>query len=347
MRIFSYRNKHILRRVLLTLLIAVLVVLALVIGRFLYLQRFVVYENGGAHLDYSQRLEPTGSAQTASGSGDYSFETIVEADSSAQQTQQTLPSVSGVYISTAMLLKGTDAVQAALDAAGSYNTVMIDVKSIYGNFYYSTGLSGASVATDGVDVTAIDALIAKLAQQKDLDLIARVPAFTDSNYALAHQSEGLPLSSGALWTDSSGCYWLNPGSGDVQDHLVAIGTELQRLGFDEVLYDDFYFPDSTSIVWSDSSLTKEDAVTAAAKAVSSGLDGTGIRVCFGSQAPAVAACADRVVIASEDASAVQTLVESLKSSLQDTGTQIVFLTSSRDTRFAVCGVLRPLMEDTE
>ena len=32
--------------------------------------------------------------------------------------------------------------------------------------------------------------------------------------------------------------------------------------------------------------------------------------------------------------------------LADTSAQLVFLTASRDTRFAACGVIRPLIEDS-
>jgi hypothetical protein len=345
LRIFSYRNKRVIKRVLLILLAVVLFLGALVIGRFIYLQRFIVYSKGSAHLDYSQKLSPSGKTETAASSKDYPFETIVSGSEETQTDQNDIPAVSGYYISTEMLSGGVDKVRDALKAASGYNAVLIDVKSVYGNFYYSTKLSGASVATDGIDVTEVDALIKDLTQTQGLTVIARVPAFSDSNFALAHQSEGLPLSSGALWTDHNGCYWLNPYSNDVQSYLSSIGLELSDLGFDEVLYDDFYFPDSANIVWSNTDVTKEAAVADAAKNISSDLSGDGLRVCFGSSAPEVAACASRVIVTTDDASQVETLISALKSSLSNTASQIVFLTSSRDTRFTACGVLRPLIEE--
>jgi len=347
LRIFSYRNKRVLKRVLLTLLAVVLVLGALILGRFIYLQRFIVYSNGSAHLDYSQKLAPTGATEKASSSADFPFETVVSSDEENSSGENSIPGISGYYISTDMLLGGIDKVREALNAASGYNAVMIDVKSVYGNFYYSTALSGASVATDGIDVSAVDELIKELTQKENLIVIARIPAFSDSNYALAHQSEGLPLSSGALWTDSNGCYWLNPYSNDVQSYLSSIGVELSKLGFDEILYDDFYFPDSENIVWNNTDVTRENAVTDAAKNITDDLTGYGLRICYGSQAPAVAACANRVFIKTEDASQVETLISSLKGAVSDTASQIVFLTDSRDTRFTACGVLRPLIENNQ
>lgn len=47
MRIFSYRNKRLLKRTLLTVLLVLLGVLALVVCRFLYVGRFVIYDSSG------------------------------------------------------------------------------------------------------------------------------------------------------------------------------------------------------------------------------------------------------------------------------------------------------------
>lgn len=347
MRIFSYRNKHIMKRVLLILLAVLLAVLAFVIGRFLYVQRFIVYSDGDAHLDYNQKLSPTGKTAQTPDPDAYPFDTVVETAAPADGEAAAVPAVHGYWITTSMLAKSVDDVRAALAAADDYDAVIVDVKSVYGNFYYSTKLSGASVATDGVDAAAIDALIAELTAKQGLTVIARVPAFSDSNYALAHQPDGLPLSNGALWTDENGCYWLNPYSNDVQGYLSSIGIELSKLGFDEVLFDNFYFPESDRIVWSLQDVTTQAAVADAAKNIAADLAGYGIRVDFGSSDPAVAAYAGRIAVATDDASAVDGLVSSMADALQTPASQIVFLTNSRDTRFSAGCVFRPLIEQSE
>ena len=51
MRIFSYRNKRLLKRTLLTILLVLLGIAALVVCRFVYVGRFVTYDSSGAHLD--------------------------------------------------------------------------------------------------------------------------------------------------------------------------------------------------------------------------------------------------------------------------------------------------------
>jgi hypothetical protein len=332
------------KRALLIFLLVLAAVLVFVICRFIYVQRFIVYSEDGAHLDYSQKLAPAQSASASAVSGDYSFDTVVDSSEQTTAGETAIPAIHGYSITTAMLAKGVDGVRTALASADEYNAVVIDVKSVYGNFYYSTKLSGASIASDGVDVAAIDSLIAELTANPNLTVIARVPAFSDSNFALAHQSEGLPLSSGALWTDENGCYWLNPYSNDVQGYLSSIAIELSKLGFDEVLFDNFYVPDSGSIVWNLKDVTKQAAVEDAAKNIVSDLTGYSIRADFGSSDPGVAAHAARIAVAEQDAAQVDPLIASLESSLSTPSTQIVFLTSSRDTRFSACCVVRPLID---
>lgn len=348
MRIFSYRNKRALRRTLLIALCVTAGLLLLLACRFIYLGRYVVYEDGAVHFDFQQKLTPTGDVPQTLDASQFPFETVLDAQPDTPDGEQPMQQLTGYYISTKMLAGGVDAVREALNETAEYNAVVIDVKSVYGNFYYSTELAGATTASaDVVDLTQVDALIKELTQRQELTVIARVPAFSDPVYALAHQSEGLPLYSGALWTDDNGCYWLNPYSNGVQGYLSSIALELTQLGFDEVLFDNFYFPDSERISWTSDEITREGAVLDAAQNISDNLFGNGIRICFGSSAASVAACADRVFITTDEPETVASLMESLQEVCTDPATQIVFLTDSRDTRFSACGVIRPLLQSDD
>ena len=239
------------------------------------------------------------------------------------------------------MLLDIDAVNSAMAAQETPQTVMLDLKSIYGNFYYSSGTPGA--VTSSADTKAIDALIDRLAQQDGPYLIARIASLSDTNFALAHQSCGLPLRSGALWMDEHGCYWLDPMEETVQEYLASIAQELASMGFDEVVFDDFRIPESGNIIYQ-SELSREDAAAEAAKAIRTLLEDTPIRVSFNSSNAGVAESSGRIYLVTEDGSAVAGLVESLQDSLEDPAAQIVFLTPSRDTRFEGYGLLRPLIE---
>ena len=318
MRIFSYRNKRLLKRTLLTVLLVLLGVLALVVCRFIYVGRFVTYDSSGAHLDYEQHLSAARAPEAAASDEDFSFDTVLDAASDEED---------------------------ASSQADDYNAVMIDVKSVYGSFYYSTAISGAAKATV-MDIKQVDSLISELAQQKGVTLIARVPAFSDPEYSLKHQSQALPLYNGALWTDENNCYWMNPYSNDVQGYLTSIALELADLGFDEVLFDDFYFPDSDRISWT-GSVTKQEAVLDAADNLSANLLNQSIRLDLGTSDPEVAAYASRVFIETNNASQIDSDKETLADAITDPAAGIVYITDSRDTRFDACGAMRPLLDETE
>lgn len=342
MRIFTYRNKRAVRKTVRILGGVLLALALLVIGRVLYVQRYVTYTPEGVKLDYGQRLDYTGQAPAEPDPAEYPFETVVDAVAQTDEEAEKKTRLDGYSISTTMLVNGVDQVRSALAEVDGYNAVVIDVKSIYGNFYYSTQLSGAPRA-DALDISEVDKLIEELTGRSDLIVIARVPAFSDRRYALAHQSEGLPIWNGALWEGDDVCYWLNPYSNNVQGYLTSIAIELSQRGFDGVLFDDFYFPDSDRIMWN-ATITRDEAVLDAAANIADSLYGYGIEVLFGSAPTGAAAYADRVCVTTDAAEDVNAIVEELSPSLTDPAAQIVFLTSSRDTRFAACGVIRPLIE---
>ena len=341
MRIFSYRNKRKLRQFLIVLAVLFVILAAFCAIRFIYLQRFLVYENGTVKLDYAQDLIKEQQSSPHWDRSDIEIITEEAVQVEIDFTEEPLQQLSGLYITTQMLLD-MDAVSAALgELEEEPDAVMLDLKSIYGNFYYSSGLHGAQ--TSSADIGAIDAMIDTFAARSDLYLIARIASLSDTNFALANQSCGLPLRSGALWMDNEGCYWLDPMKQPVQEYLVAIAQELAAMGFDEVVFDDFRIPDSQNIIYS-SELTREDAAAEAAAALKDLLSADGIRVSFNSSNAGVAEASDRVFLVTDNGSAVAELVSGLQDSVEDPAAQIVFLTASRDTRFEGYGILRPLIE---
>ena len=344
MRIFSYRNKRLVKKTLKIALAVLLGIAALIVCRVIYLGRFVTYDDQGAHLDYAQHLQADRTPEVQTPEEDFSFDTVLDDTSEEDASQSGSLRLTGYYITTTMLANNLDEVRAALNQYDDYNAIMLDVKSVFGSFYYSSSITGAVKATV-MDVTQVDALIKELTQKKGVTLIARVPAFSDPEYALKHQSQALPLYNGALWTDENNCYWLNPYSNDVQGYLTSIALELSGLGFDEVLFDNFYFPDSDRISWT-GSVTKQEAILDAADNLSANLLNQSVRLCLGTNDPEVAAYAGRVFITSNNASQIETDAEALKDVLPDTAAQIVYITDSRDTRFDACGAMRPLLDET-
>ena len=132
----------------------------------------------------------------------------------------------------------------------------------------------------------------------------------------------------------------------MQGYLTSIALELAGLGFDEVLFDNFYFPDSDRISWT-GSVTKQETILDAADNLSANLLNQSIRLDLGTNDPEVAAYGARAFITTNNASQIEDDIAALSDVLPDTASQLVYLTDSRDTRFDACGALRPLLDETE
>lgn len=343
MRIFSYRNKQLIKRGLTVLAVILAAVLLFILCRFIYLQRFLVYGDDHVTVDYEMHLDPERKPQEETALPSFSLEIVEdEALSADSMAEGPIKTVTGYYITTSMLLDLPAVVSALESMEEAPGTLLFEMKSIYGNFYYDTDISGTY--TSSADIDKIESLIAGYAEDGKTYLAARIPAFTDNNFALDNQSSGLPMKSGALWMDEENCYWLDPMAEDVQSFLVSMATELAEMGFDEIVFDGFRIPDSENIVYDAGEWTREEAVAEAAKALRTALKDLPIRISFGSESPLVAEHTDRVYLTTDNGSKVADMVAEVEPYLEYPDAQIVFQTASRDTRFDGYGILRPLLE---
>lgn len=333
-----YRNKLVLKKLLRIVLIVLAALFVLSIVLLLYFEPYIVYDRDGAHLRLS-----TGSAEPDAAAVSVPRPTVEDPliiyDTNVP-TQKSLAETGGYYITTAML-QDPEAVFDAVKKMEAPCAVMIELKSIFGNFYYSTSIGGAQTAD--VDIAEIDRLLTYLVDN-DFYLIAVVPAFSDRAFALEKQSCGLPLSSGALWMDEYGCYWLDPANETVKSYLMQIARELAGLGVREVVFSEFRFPDSSSIVYS-SDQSATELLRATASELTSYFTGSNLMISFETEAadfPADA-CKGRLYIPNVDGSKVERYVQLYGKS--EGLTELVFLAASRDTRFENQAVLRPLLSE--
>lgn len=336
MKLFSYHTKMRLRKALRILGILCLIGLVLWICWLIWLQRYVVFTRDGVTFDFDrstlhlEHKEPGPQETEATTAVEILFQ-------DAPQETQDLSPLNGVYVDTDLLQAGPDTLAGQLSALEPGTAVLLDVKSKFGNFYYTTSLSGAT-QSDTVDCAAMDRLIQTL-QERGCYLIARLPAFRDSSFAQANPTAGLALSSGALWTDDEQCYWLDPASQAVTANLMQICRELQDTGFDEVVFTDFRIPDSGSIVYT-AAASKDEILRQAAQQLAS-CAGQGFTVSF-TGSPDFPLPAGQTRLYLENVAPEQATATAEKTSASDARTQVVFLTTSRDTRFDEYGVLRRL-----
>jgi len=345
LRIFSYRNKRIAKIAALVLAGILGLTIIFCVGRFLYLQRYLVYSDGSVRLDFEQDLRSEGDTTNVPDPKDFPLHIVTPEDGTAVSgpVDDSIKPLEGYYVTTNMLQNVPKVQQALAELEVQPKTVLFEMKSIFGNFYYQSALFGQYTAN--ADLPAVKTLVQQM-QDSGAYVIAKVPAFSDINFALANQSCGLPLSSGALWMDSNGCYWLDPMDEEVLNYLAAIAAELQELGFDEIVFDGFVMPDSEKIIYP-SEFTREEYCAQAAQKLMDSLTDLSVRISFGSSSPLMATMGDRIYLSGIEGSAVGSTVEKISGEMEKPEAQIVFLTESRDTRFEDYSVLRPLVESND
>lgn len=242
----------------------------------------------------------------------------------------------GYYASGQMLTENFAEVEAQIKALPAGTPVMLDVKNIRGSFYYSTNLGATSTA---IDPTAMDRLISYL-RQNEYYLIARLPAFRDFEYGLNNVEYGIFNPNRlSLWMDEDRCYWLNPGSEGTLDYLRQITSELKSLGFDEVLFQDFRFPDTENIYVDGD---RDTILAEAAQTLVTVCATDTFAVSFHGKDAQFPLPEGRSRLFLENAAAADAANLALQTGLEDAPIRLVFLTDLLDTRFDNYGVLRPV-----
>ena len=346
MRKLSYRNKVRLKKIAKISLIVLAVLILVSSVYIIYLQRHVVYHPDGVTIDFTQHTDtipiadPSEQAQHTPNLPQVQIEYVDDGSWVGALTQ-----ISGYYISADMLVNHTEAVADALQTLTEPCWIMIDLKNPSGNFYYSTQITGANTAA--IDTAAVDSIIRDL-KTRGFKLIARIPAFADSAFALEHTETALPMANGALWVDADGGYWLDPANSLVQDYLQQICKELSSLGFAEVVFEDFYFPTSGNIVY-DSTLTKTEIIDEVAANIKNAFAASNLTISFCTDEAtfALSSARGRLYFNNSSGSNLETIVSAASQIVVDPVSQVVFLTDSRDTRYDAYGLLRPLVNPEE
>lgn len=336
-----YRIRRLLRHAAVTLLVLVLLSVIVSVSWLLWLGRYVVYTEDGAKFDFSlSQALPSGEAATAPAPGETVSIVYSDSDSQTEQKPEELAQIVGCTVSVQLLQEDTDRVIAALESLPEGAAVALELKTMRGNFLYSSSLGRKS---DEVDIEKIDRLIRTL-QEKGCYLIAKLPAFRDYWYFLDDESTrvpyGLPRAggNGSLWLDSDGPnYWMNPASSGALNYLVQVITELRNLGFDEVMLYDFRFPNTDKIRFQGD---KAEALQNAAATLAQACTTDTFALSFVSSQITLPEGRCRLYAEGIPASDIPGFVSGLN--LTDPVAQVVFLTDLLDTRFEAYSVLRPL-----
>lgn len=332
-----YRTQRLLQRIGLIALVVLVVGGLVFFCWFTWLQRYVIYtREEGAIINMKLPPAVALGEEAVPNPKEDPISIYYNEGENAINVSKDLTQMTGYYADAAALEKSVSTVFSQAKALPAGTPIMLDVKSPKGNFFYSSSVSDKY--NPDLDVTKMDEMIAAL-DKKGMYLIARLPAFRDYNFGLAHTSNGLYVASGAhLWADDDYCYWLNPASEGTIQFLVEIVTELKALGFDEVVFDEFRFPSTKDLKFSGD---KDKTIATAAKTIATACAGDNFAVSFvGSAKFPLPAGRTRLYVEGADAAEVADIAK--KTGLENPAISLVFLTDNHDTRFESYSVLRPL-----
>lgn len=333
----SYRARRNLRFVLIGALIFLLIAIVLWMVWIIWLDRYVVYTRDGAQLNFDR---PLGVFSGEAAEPPQLSETIAiyynEGDNEINLNNE-LTTIHGYYADTAALRKSVDTVRQQIEQLPRGTPIMLDMKNTAGQFHYSTTVG--SQTSSRIDIAAMDSLLEYLRSSNHYT-IARIPAFRDYDFGLNNVPYGLSLPSGiGLWMDDTGCYWLNPESDGTLNYLIQIINELKGLGFDEVVFTDFCFPDTQKIKFDGD---RTAAINKAAENLAIICSSGSFCVSFVSNDPQFKLPDRRCRLYRTGVAAADARYAAEASGVADTAINLVFLTETNDTRFDDYCVLRPL-----
>lgn len=330
-----YRTQRVLKRILSVALILAVVLAAGCACWFIWAQRYIIYtEDGSARLDFNLPPISVGQPAVKPDHPDITIRFDTEDEMLGASTE--LAQITGYYVEPDAL-KDISTVKSQIQALPAGTPVMVDVKNIQGAFYYSSAVG--STRSTKVNTQEMDELITFITK-KDVYAIARLPAFRDYTYGLNHVPDGVHHSSGRyLYQDDQGCYWIHPASQGTLSYLTQIIVELRSLGFDEVVLDDFCFPQNTTSIMINGDRT--ELLTKAADVLLSACATDSFAVSFvKTENFTPPQGRSRLYLTGMDAS--QAADAAQNSGVADTAINLVFLTELHDTRFNVYSVMRPL-----
>ena len=310
----------------------------------IWVERYIIYTEDGAVIDFDLSPQiPYGEVAQPPAPGE-GPEIHYNEGENAVNTSTELMQLNGYYITTELLQEDLEGVKEKVSGLPTNTPVMIDVKGGFGSFYYSSELSEA-VISQSVNVAEIDALIDTM-NKKNLYLIARIPSFQDYSYALKHVSSGIPFTGGggALWMDGEGCYWLKPKDSATVGWLTSIILELRGLGFDEVVLDEFWVPESERVIYDGDRVAD---LTETANRLLTNCTTNSFTLSFNVSSSSFPLPEGRSRMYLSGIPARDVEMTAAQSTVADPQIRMVFIADSNDTRFDGYGVLRTidLLED--
>lgn len=333
-----YRTQRVLNRVGTVLLVLLVVGLIAWLCWVMWLQRYVVYTDEGASLDFSQSSNDVVGEEAIPPVAEANVSIFYNEGANAIDTTNDLKQLSGYYITNDMVKEDYDNVLLQVERLSSGTPVMIEMKGPYGSFFYNTNLSGATIS-QSTDIAAYEALVSKM-MSKGLYTIAQISSLRDWSFGYNNVSSGLFLPSRiGLWEDEGRMYWLDPTKSSTTTWISQVVMELKNMGFNEVMLADFCFPNSTGYLFEGD---KTEALKSAASTLLSTCGSSDFVLSFGVSDPTFTLPGERCRLYINAATAGNISQVASQVTFEEPEVRLVFLADSGDTRYDEYSVLRSI-----
>ncbi len=163
-----------------------------------------------------------------------------------ERPEGALQTAAGRLLTSSMISTENFARTAKLLAETGETMVLIDLKDASGELAYQSGSSLASRAGANASSTADFYLrdAVTTLQENGIRVFARISCVEDSCLAALDETLCLYNESGTALHDAQGYALIDPGQKSVRDYLVSIATEIAAMGFDGLVLDNVYLPQS-------------------------------------------------------------------------------------------------------
>jgi hypothetical protein len=335
----SYRTRRRWRHTLITLIIILCVAIIAFGGWLVWLDRYIIYTRDGAQLNFKMPPIPT-NGEIAKPSNNFEPVKIVIQEAAQDLGPSVIEpvSINGYYVDNSDLKDNIPGILEKIQELPAGTAILMDMKNIKGSFYYKTTVR--STVYKEIDQEQMTNLLSYIANH-DLYAIARIPAFRDWEYGLNHVPQGLPKKGGRgeLWIDDKNCYWLDPTNEEVLGYLIRIITELKNMGFDEVVFSEFRFPDTEKIKFNGN---KDEAIANAAATLVEACATDRFFISFQNTNYAFPLPSGNCRLYLDGVPAGDIPLVRQDAVTNNPAIQLLFITEANDTRFNDYCVLRPL-----
>lgn len=230
----SYRGRGGSSAVLKGIVAVLAVILALAVGAFFYLQRYMVYSDDGTarlELPFLRQEEPEVSPPPTV--------TQQPAPTPTPEPSRRPERVLPVSLPQEALCDGT---AAELVREGGGTAALFDMKGDSGALLWVSDQPLAIAARASAGDPALNVAARAAAREDGVYRIARISCFRDDRLSDADTSLAILTNSGYRWTDPENVHWVSPANPAVRTYLADLCRELAGLGFDEILLDNAGYP---------------------------------------------------------------------------------------------------------